>query len=181
MRQFGEEDCFVEQADKGDCFMKHKDNSGFSMVELIIVIAIMAILAGALAPTLIKYVNKSRITSDLDSADTLAKATQLALVDQEVANYIFTKTMPYSVDADSLDSSDVFEAFVLEKLGTAPKIKYTKNGAQKFQITIVESGQGGYTCEITAKGASITSTTGVAASHNGDGAMLYPDPDDVYK
>lgn len=31
-------------------------NSGFSLVELIIVIAIMAILAGALAPALIKYV-----------------------------------------------------------------------------------------------------------------------------
>lgn len=36
-------------------------NSGFSLVELIIVIAIMAILAGALAPALIKYVKKSRL------------------------------------------------------------------------------------------------------------------------
>ena len=31
-------------------------NEGFSLVELIIVIAIMAILAGALAPALIKYI-----------------------------------------------------------------------------------------------------------------------------
>lgn len=160
-----------------------RDNKGFSMVELIIVIAIMAILAGALAPTLIKYVNKSRISSDLESADTLAKATQLALVDQEVAKYIFTKPMPYSVDVDSLDPTDTFEAFVLSNIGASPKIKYTKNGAQKFQITIVPlpGGQTGYTCEITAKGASITSTTGLAKTHNGDGAMLYPDPDDVYK
>ena len=35
-----------------------KDNKGFSLVELIIVIAIMAILAGALAPALIKYIAK---------------------------------------------------------------------------------------------------------------------------
>ena len=33
-------------------------NEGFSLVELIIVIAIMAILAGALAPALIKYIKK---------------------------------------------------------------------------------------------------------------------------
>ena len=32
-------------------------NKGFSLVELIIVIAIMAILAGALAPALIKYLS----------------------------------------------------------------------------------------------------------------------------
>lgn len=35
-----------------------KNNKGFSLVELIIVIAIMAILAGALAPALIKYIAK---------------------------------------------------------------------------------------------------------------------------
>ncbi|MDF2801615.1 MAG: prepilin-type N-terminal cleavage/methylation domain, partial [Anaerocolumna sp.] len=39
---------------------KKSNNKGFSLVELIIVIAIMAILSGALAPQLIKYLDKSR-------------------------------------------------------------------------------------------------------------------------
>lgn len=46
-----------------------KKNSGFSMVELIIVIAIMAILAAALVPQLIKYVRKSRRVTDIQTAD----------------------------------------------------------------------------------------------------------------
>ena len=40
--------------------MKSKKHAGYSMVELIIVITIMAILAAALAPVLIKYVKKAR-------------------------------------------------------------------------------------------------------------------------
>ena len=56
-----------------------KTNKGFSMVELIIVIAIMAILAGALAPTLIKYINKSRLSTDIQTGQTIATSITAAL------------------------------------------------------------------------------------------------------
>lgn len=37
-----------------------KNNKGFSLVELVIVIAIMAILVGVIAPAIIKYIDKAR-------------------------------------------------------------------------------------------------------------------------
>ena len=37
-----------------------KDNQGFSLVELIIVVAMMAVLVGLLAPTFLQYVEKAR-------------------------------------------------------------------------------------------------------------------------
>lgn len=46
---------------------KKMNNKGFSLVELIIVIAIMAILVGVLAPQFIKYVEKSRQSTDMQN------------------------------------------------------------------------------------------------------------------
>lgn len=64
--------------------MKKLNNKGFSLVELIIVIAIMAVLAGALAPALITYIEKSRISTDKQTADTIRSAIQSALADDTI-------------------------------------------------------------------------------------------------
>ena len=63
---------------------KLRCNKGFSLVELIIVIAIMAILVGVLAPQLIKYVEKAKVSSDTEILDTLHSAITYALMDPEV-------------------------------------------------------------------------------------------------
>lgn len=63
--------------------MKKTNNKGFSLVELIIVVAIMAILIGVLAPQYIKYVERSRVAADENIADSLTAAVQSALADED--------------------------------------------------------------------------------------------------
>ena len=56
---------------------KKKNNNGFTLVELVIVIAILAILVGLLAPQYTKYVEKSRKSADASNMDELVKAIQV--------------------------------------------------------------------------------------------------------
>ena len=61
-----------------------RKNKGFSLVELIIVIAIMAILVGVMAPQLIKYIEKSKVSSDTQLCGTVQTALVTALADPQV-------------------------------------------------------------------------------------------------
>ena len=61
-----------------------KNNKGFSLVELIIVIAIMAVLVGVLAPTYLQYVEKSKKSNDVSTIDSIVNACEIGAIDPEV-------------------------------------------------------------------------------------------------
>jgi type IV pilus assembly protein PilA len=70
--------------------MKGSRGAGFSLVELIVVIAIMAVLVGVLAPAYLKYVEKSRKSSDISAIDQVFTAAEATATDLEL--YVPVKT-----------------------------------------------------------------------------------------
>lgn len=64
---------------------KKLNNKGFSLVELIIVIAIMAVLVGVLAPQYLRYVERSRESADLNTMDAIVSAVEIYSADPEFA------------------------------------------------------------------------------------------------
>lgn len=58
-----------------------KDNKGFSLIELIIVIAIMAVLVVVLAPQFTKYLERSRKSTDVQNVAEIITALQVYAAD----------------------------------------------------------------------------------------------------
>ena len=99
-----------------------KNNKGFSLVELIIVIAIMAILVGVMAPQLIKYIEKSNVSSDTQLCDSVRTAITTAMMDPAVINASdYTAPSGSSIAFATLltNGGSTFSDAVLDTLGAS--------------------------------------------------------------
>ena len=101
---------------------KKLNNKGFSLVELIIVIAIMAVLIGVLAPQYLKYVEKSRQSADLDNVDAIISAVEIYSADPANAIVDATLTCSGTIIAPAA-GSDLDNALKDAGLTTLPSMK----------------------------------------------------------
>lgn len=92
---------------------KKMNNKGFSLVELIVVIAIMAVLVGVLAPQLIKYVEKARQSTDIQTCDNIATALKTYYADVEGTAKV-TVTVTDAAPAGISDGSNALKDAGLE-------------------------------------------------------------------
>ena len=124
--------------------MKNK-NKGFSLVELIVVVLIMAIIAVSMAPQVMKWVDKSRQAKDVSNYDALYAAAQIAATEyspSETVTITMTSTGTDTSVAEGVDAS-VKTKFDTAMSHTLPNWKDVKvqsvNHPGDYTITVLNT------------------------------------------
>lgn len=84
---------------------ENMNNKGFSLVELIIVIAIMAILIVVLAPQYLKYVERSRNSTDMQNVTTIKSAIETYAADPQAPSH-FTADFTITISSTGGSCTD---------------------------------------------------------------------------
>ena len=84
-----------------------KKNKGFSLVELIIVIAIVAILVALVAANVVRYIEKAHVSADLRLLDAISAAVTYAMMDPDVLKDPTSDTPLQLMEQATIDGSGI--------------------------------------------------------------------------
>ncbi len=116
----------------------HKQsNKGFSLVELIVVIAIMVVLVAVLSVVILGYVEKAKIAKDVQAADNLGREVRrcILLDDKDLRKKIVDETLPTNINwnssnakiSDELTSTELLYYLNKHLGGQLPISSYDEN------------------------------------------------------
>lgn len=107
-----------------------KNNSGFSLVELIIVVAIMGVLLGIIAPAYVSYVQRSKRVADVDSAvkirDAIIRVQAIDGWGTHGGGYLYTGGVAWNCDSKYNNPPKTFLDALMCEMGTVPVSKINK-------------------------------------------------------
>lgn len=149
---------------------KEMNNKGFSLVELIIVIAIMVILIAVLAPTYLRYVERGRNSRDIQNATAISDAIQVWAADPQAgANAIVAADTGATIVATSTGitaaNTHIQAALVNAGLATGTPGTATIDGNcasrttwTTYTITVTVAGDGNVSFTYTSDSNDPTAT-----------------------
>ena len=123
---------------------KKKNNKGFSLVELIVVIAVMAVLVVVLAPTYLRYVEKSKVNRDVSAVSEVVQAFKVAGATYNIDGLEITIDdsgaieVKASTNSQNTNASSVQEEIVAT-VGSNVALKCADLTAEDVTITIASS------------------------------------------
>jgi len=122
-----------------------KNNKGFTLVELIVVIAVLAIITVVVAPMYLSYVEKSRIGTDENTIGEIAHIAEIAWVEEKVANpELGGVTVTITTTDGTISATDQKVADEINKVIPAGQYKFKSTQYTKTQtsvkITLDENG-----------------------------------------
>lgn len=147
-----------------------KNNKGFTLVELIVVLVILAILAAILVPTLLGYIDRARSEKNFSTAQTVRVAAQAALdqaygdgkvpgtTDTAVSVADMKNTAGWTAASSVTEASDKY-GYLVYKLSGVDKNKVT-SFTFKFENGIITEG----TVTIDSHTYTLSSTGSWSAS-----------------